>query len=52
MEEKLIIRLSNNIGNQMFMFAAGYATSKLLKENFILIIYPLIILEKIFILTL
>ena len=34
MEEKLIIRLSNNIGNQMFMFAAGYATSKLLKRKF------------------
>ena len=34
MEEKLIIRLSNNIGNQMFMFAAGYATSKILKRKF------------------
>ena len=34
MEEKLIIRLSNNIGNQMFMFAAGYATSKLMKRKF------------------
>ena len=28
MEEKLIIRLSNNLGNQMFMYAAGYAASK------------------------
>ena len=34
MEEKLIIRLSNNIGNQMFMFAAGYAASKLMKRKF------------------
>tara|TARA_Y200000002_G_scaffold361244_1_gene347171 strand:- start:1168 stop:2103 length:936 start_codon:yes stop_codon:yes gene_type:complete len=34
MEEKLIIRLSNNLGNQMFMFAAGYATSKLMNRNF------------------
>ena len=34
MEEKLIIRLSNNLGNQMFMFAAGYAASKLLKRKF------------------
>ena len=33
MEEKLIIRLSNNIGNQMFMFAAGYATSKFIKKK-------------------
>lgn len=28
MEEKLIIRLSNNIGNQMFMYAAAYAAAK------------------------
>ena len=34
MEEKLIIRLSNNLGNQMFMFAAGYATSKLMNRKF------------------
>ncbi len=34
MEEKLIIRLSNNLGNQMFMFAAGYAASKILKRKF------------------
>ena len=33
MEEKLIIRLSNNIGNQMFMFAAGYAASKILRRK-------------------
>ena len=33
MEEKLIIRLSNNIGNQMFMFAAGYAASKLMNRK-------------------
>lgn len=34
MAEKLIIRLSNNIGNQMFMYAAGYAASKKLKRSF------------------
>ena len=34
MEEKLTIRLSNNIGNQMFMFAAGYAASKIMRRNF------------------
>tara|TARA_Y100000816_G_C26091528_1_gene576908 strand:- start:54 stop:989 length:936 start_codon:yes stop_codon:yes gene_type:complete len=34
MEEKLIIRLSNNLGNQMFMYAAGYAASKKMKRNF------------------
>ena len=32
-EEKLIIRLSNYLGNQMFMFAAGYATSKLMNRK-------------------
>ena len=34
MKKKIILRLSNEIGNQMFMFAAGYATSKLLKRKF------------------
>ena len=34
MEEKLIVRLSNNLGNQMFMYAAGYAASKRMKRNF------------------
>ena len=29
MEEKLTIRLSNNIGNQMFMFAADMRLQKL-----------------------
>ncbi len=28
MEEKLIVRLSNNLGNQMFMYATAYAASK------------------------
>ena len=28
MNKKLIIRLSNNIGNQMFMYAAAYAFAK------------------------
>ena len=34
MEEKLVVRLSNNLGNQMFMYAAGYAASKYLNRNF------------------
>ena len=34
MEKKLVNRLSNNIGNQMFMFAAGYAASRDMKRNF------------------
>ena len=34
MEEKLIIRLSNNLGNQMFMYAAGYAASRKMNRNF------------------
>ena len=33
MEEKLIIRLSNNLGNQMFMYAAAYAASKKMKRT-------------------
>ena len=33
MEEKLIIRLSNNMGNQMFMYAAAYAASKKMKRT-------------------
>ena len=33
MEEKLIIRLSNNLGNQMFMYAAAYAASKIMKRS-------------------
>ena len=28
MAENLIIRLSNNLGNQMFMYASAYALSK------------------------
>ena len=34
MEEKLIIRISNNFGNQLFMYAAAYAASKKLNKNF------------------
>ena len=34
MEEKLVIRLSNNLGNQMFMYAAGYAASRKMNRNF------------------
>ncbi len=31
--DNLIIRLSNNIGNQMFMYAAAYSFSKKLNRN-------------------
>ena len=34
MEENLIIRLSNNLGNQMFMYAAGFAASRKMNRNF------------------
>ena len=34
MEEKLVIRLSNNLGNQMFMYAAGFAASKKMNRSF------------------
>mgnify|MGYP001307433352 CR=1 FL=1 len=33
MEEKLIIRISNNLGNQMFMYAAAYAASRIMKRS-------------------
>ena len=33
MRKKLIIRLSNNLGNQMFMYAAAYAFSKKLDRE-------------------
>lgn len=33
MEEKLVIRLSNNLGNQMFMYAAAFAAAKKLKKK-------------------
>ena len=47
MEEKLIIRLSNNLGNQMFMYAAAYATSKIIKKKILYYDnFPLISLEK------
>ena len=29
----VIIRVSNNIGNQMFMYAAAYSLSKILNRN-------------------
>ena len=34
MEQNLVIRLSNNLGNQMFMYAAGYAASRKMHRNF------------------
>ena len=35
-KKKLILRLSNGIGNQMFMYAAGYSIAKKLKRNFLI----------------
>ena len=36
MSNKLILRLSNNLGNQMFMYAAAYAISKLLNRELLI----------------
>ena len=33
MKNKLIIRLSNEVGNQMFMYASAYSISKELKKT-------------------
>ena len=33
MKNKLIIRLSNEMGNQMFMYASAYSISKELKRT-------------------
>ena len=33
MKNKLIIRLSNNLGNQMFMYATAYAFAKKLNRD-------------------
>jgi len=35
-KNNLILRLSNGIGNQMFMFSAGYSFSKKLRRNFLI----------------
>ena len=34
MSNKLILRLSNEIGNQMFMYASAYSISKKLDRSF------------------
>ena len=36
MQNKLILRLSNNLGNQMFMYASGYAFSKELNRDLLI----------------
>ena len=33
MKDKIIIRLSNNLGNQMFMYASAYSISKELNKK-------------------
>ena len=33
-KENLILRLSNELGNQLFMYAAGYSFAKKLNRNF------------------
>ena len=33
MTKKLILRLSNNLGNQMFMYASAFALSKMLNRE-------------------
>ena len=34
MKKNLIFRLSNELGNQLFMYAAGYSFAKKLNRNF------------------
>ena len=36
MRKKLIIRLSNEIGNQMFMYASAYSISKKLNRELLI----------------
>ena len=36
MSQKIILRLSNEMGNQMFMYAAGYAFGKKLNRELLL----------------
>ncbi len=36
MKQSLIIRLSNNIGNQMFMYASAYSFAKKLKRELLI----------------
>ena len=36
MTKKLILRLSNNLGNQMFMYASAFALSKMLNRELLI----------------
>ena len=36
MKKKLIVRMSNNLGNQMFMYASAYAFAKRLNRELLI----------------
>ena len=42
MNNKLIVRLSNNLGNQMFMYASAYVFAKKLNREFFMMMKQLI----------